>query len=89
MIARKIQYSGRVQGVGFRYTAQQIAARFVVAGTVRNLPGGDVELIAEGTAEEIERFLAEIDQAMSGYIEQRRIEDEQVQNFRDFAILRG
>ena len=40
-------YSGRVQGVGFRYTVKQVAAGYDVAGTVRNLPDGRVELVAE------------------------------------------
>src|SRR5690242_1162817 len=37
-VARHVTYSGRVQGVGFRYTAQQLAAGYPVAGFVRNLP---------------------------------------------------
>jgi acylphosphatase len=52
----KVLYSGRVQGVGFRYTTQCVARGFEVTGTVRNLPDGRVELIAEGTREELERF---------------------------------
>jgi acylphosphatase len=45
---RHLFYSGRVQGVGFRYTAQRIARSFAVTGWVRNLPDGRVELIVEG-----------------------------------------
>src|SRR5207245_6186322 len=47
-VSRHVYYSGQVQGVGFRYTAQQLAAGFAVSGFVRNLPNGDVELVAEG-----------------------------------------
>ena len=43
-----IHYSGRVQGVGFRYQTHRVAAGFEVTGTVRNLPNGRVELVAEG-----------------------------------------
>ena len=49
-------YSGRVQGVGFRYTVKSVAAGFEVTGLVRNLPDGRVELIAEGRKEELEAF---------------------------------
>lgn len=51
-----IVYSGNVQGVGFRYTAKTTANGFDVTGTVRNLPDGRVELIAEGVKEELEAF---------------------------------
>jgi acylphosphatase len=49
-------YSGHVQGVGFRYTVKQVATGFEVTGTVRNLPDGRVELIAEGERSELEAF---------------------------------
>lgn len=52
----QILYSGHVQGVGFRYTAKSVGAGFEVAGTVRNLPDGRVELIAEGAREELDAF---------------------------------
>ncbi len=51
-----ILYTGRVQGVGFRYTAQSIARGYEVTGWVRNLPDGRVELVAEGPQEEVEAF---------------------------------
>jgi acylphosphatase len=49
-------YSGRVQGVGFRYTAKNVATGFEVTGSVRNLPDGRVELVAEGLKDELESF---------------------------------
>ena len=52
----RIFYSGTVQGVGFRYTTKAAAAGFEVTGTVRNLPDGRVELIAEGARGELEAF---------------------------------
>ena len=51
-----ILYSGRVQGVGFRYTVKALVRGFEVSGNVRNLPDGRVELMAEGTQEELEAF---------------------------------
>lgn len=52
----QVLYSGQVQGVGFRYTVKSVATGFEVTGSVRNLPGGGVELIAEGTKDELEAF---------------------------------
>ena len=52
----EILYSGRVQGVGFRYTVKQVATGFEVTGTVRNLADGRVELIAEGDVAELKAF---------------------------------
>lgn len=51
-----IYYSGRVQGVGFRYTAKNVAMGYEVVGCVRNLPDGRVELIAEGQKDELQAF---------------------------------
>lgn len=66
--SRHVHYSGRVQGVGFRYTARQIAAGLAVTGYVRNLADGRVELYAEGSPAELSRLLAEIAAAMTGCI---------------------
>ena len=49
---------GRVQGVGFRYSAKQQAKRLGVAGYARNLPEGGVELEVEGAPGAVEEFLA-------------------------------
>ena len=57
MIRRRVYYDGRVQGVGFRATTDQIAADHEVGGTVRNLDDGRVELIVEGQTEAVEAFL--------------------------------
>ena len=61
MEAKKVFYSGRVQGVGFRCAAKQLAAEFDVSGWVRNLPDGRVEmLVIAADAEELEAFLTEL-----------------------------
>jgi acylphosphatase len=66
---RIILFSGSVQGVGFRYTACRSAAGFDVTGAVRNLHDGRVECVVEGEAAEIDAFLADLRERMSGYID--------------------
>ena len=58
---REWYFSGRVQGVGFRYTARSIAASYHVTGFVKNLPDGRVYLVVEGTTAEIRKYLREIE----------------------------
>ena len=53
MVARHLQITGRVQGVGFRYSMQREAARLGVRGWVRNRRDGSVEALAQGTAEAV------------------------------------
>jgi acylphosphatase len=65
---REVCYRGYVQGVGFRYTVQRIARGYEVEGFVRNLPDGRVELVAEGTAQTLDRFLGQVAESMSQYI---------------------
>jgi acylphosphatase len=55
-IARRYLIAGRVQGVGFRWFAETVAAREGIHGWARNLADGRVEVQAEGDAEAIERF---------------------------------
>ena len=55
-VARKFIVGGVVQGVGFRFFTQRIAARHQVTGYVRNLPDGRVEALAEGAPQNIEAF---------------------------------
>ena len=57
MTARQVFYEGRVQGVGFRFSCKQIARGYEVAGWVRNLPDGRVELQCSGEPEEVEGFI--------------------------------
>jgi len=83
-------YSGRVQGVGFRYTVKSITPGFEVAGTVRNLDDGRVELIVEGEREELDAFRQAIRESGLGRLIQR--EDEifgpAAGGFRGFEIVR-
>jgi acylphosphatase len=64
----ELTFTGRVQGVGFRWTTARIAAEHVVVGWVRNEPDGSVRCIVEGDQSELERFVAAIEQKMAGHI---------------------
>lgn len=85
-----VHYSGRVQGVGFRYTAKQVATGFEVKGTVRNLADGRVELVAEGSRAELEDFRAAIrDAGLAGFIRDEQVTWADAKNdFKGFEIVR-
>ncbi len=74
MIRQTIYFSGRVQGVYFRATTCDIAGSYDVAGFVRNLPDGRVELVAEGEAAELDAFVAAIRTAKRGFIDDVAVE---------------
>jgi acylphosphatase len=74
-VCKHVLYWGRVQGVGFRYTTQGLAAGYAVAGSVRNLPSGEVELIVEGEDGVVEAFLAAVARRMAGYITNTTVRD--------------
>ena len=65
---RRVVYSGRVQGVGFRATCRWLAGGFEVAGYVRNLADGRVELLAEGELAEIDGLLQAVQNEMGEFI---------------------
>jgi len=64
-----VYYAGKVQGVGFRYTAQDIAAVAGISGWAKNLRDGRVEVVAEGEEEALVRFAKDMSRAMGRYIE--------------------
>ena len=63
----QVHYSGTVQGIGFRFTVKRLAGGFEVTGTVRNLPDGRVELIAEGAGDELSAFQQAIRESELGH----------------------
>ncbi len=71
-------FEGHVQGVGFRYTTQQIATGYEVAGMVENLPDGRVSLIVEGQEEELSLYLEAIGKSpLSFHIERQEVQWEE------------
>lgn len=85
-LRQRVIYVGRVQGVGFRYTAQRLAQGEAVAGFVRNLPNGTVELIVEGTAVAIQRYRDLVARAMGTNISHVEATDEPPEGLTGFAI---
>jgi acylphosphatase len=65
---REVLFSGRVQGVGFRYTVRGIATRHDVRGFVQNLNDGRVLLVVEGTRPSLVAFVAAVQAEMERYI---------------------
>ena len=90
MKATRVFYEGRVQGVGFRWTARHIAEGYDVTGQIRNLPDGRVELLAGGAASEVNAFLQEIrDSVVAGHIANEHVEEIEVPSpFKSFQIVR-
>jgi acylphosphatase len=76
--------------VGFRYTVKTVATGFELAGTVRNLPDGRVELVAEGARAELEDFrTAILDAGLAGFVRDEQVIWADVKNeFRGFEIVR-
>ena len=80
-------FAGHVQGIGFRYTALQIAKEFDVAGFVANLADGRVQLEAEGDAAEVAHFIAAVEERMHGFIRKvERTAGSRAPQFRGFGL---
>ena len=80
-------FSGRVQGVGFRYQTLQVAKGYEVSGWVTNLSDGRVQLEAEGRPDEVRDFIVAIQERMEGYI--RKVEQTETQRapqYQGFSI---
>jgi acylphosphatase len=87
MLAKKVIFIGNVQGVGFRFTAHNIARRYRLVGFVRNLPDGSVEMLAQGDSADIDNCIQDIEESFTGYIRDKEIEDLPASpSFKDFRI---
>jgi acylphosphatase len=86
----QVLYSGKVQGVGFRYSVKSAASGYDVTGTIRNLPDGRVELLAEGQKEELDAFRAGIrESGLEHFINDEDVSwDEAKNDFRGFEIVK-
>ena len=86
----QVLFSGRVQGIGFRYTVKQTALGYEVTGWVKNLADGRVELLVEGERGELEAFQAAIPEAgLRRFIRETQSEwSNGTGEFRGFKIAR-
>ena len=86
-MAKHVIFKGHVQGVGFRYTARDVAGRYDVTGFVRNLPDGTVEMLVQGPPQEIDNCLEDIQGYFAGYIRETQIEQiPWSDRYKDFRI---
>ena len=85
-VCKRVLYAGEVQGVGFRYTTRSLAQGYAVAGFVRNLDDGQVELVAEGEPAELDRFLEAVGQRFAENIAARQVFDVPLHGFDRFEI---
>ena len=65
----RVYYSGEVQGVGFRWTAQRVARSFGLSVFVRNLVDGRVEVLAQGEGLGLKSFLQAITSEFVGNVQ--------------------
>ena len=87
MIRAILYFSGRVQGVGFRFTANEIAKRFAVKGTVENCEDGRVKIVVEAETGEIDSFVEAVKTSMPGQIKRvERFESEPSCEFDNFSV---
>ena len=85
--SKHLVFSGRVQGVGFRYTANSIARRHELTGFVRNLPNGTVEMLAQGRAKAVDACVEDIEEYFAGYITDVKANEAPVDpQYTDFRI---
>lgn len=80
-------FSGRVQGVGFRFTTERIAQSYPIGGYVRNLPNGQVELVAEGEEKSLQEFLRAVQEAFHSHIQKTDVQwGGALGDFKDFGV---
>lgn len=76
VIRKRLRFHGRVQGVGFRYRAKYAAAAVGATGWVRNDPDGSVAMEIQGTEEQIDRVIQQIERG--SYVRVERIEQKRI-----------
>ena len=80
-------YSGGVQGIGFRFTAERLAEELGIFGWVSNLGDGRVELVAEAAEDTLKDFLSQISGIFSRYIQDADVEwVPATGEFKDFGV---
>ena len=87
MVHKNIQIFGRVQGVGFRYSARLAARNYGIKGYVRNMSDGSVYLEVEGSEDNVTRFINWCREGPDfAYIDHINITDGSLRNFESFEV---
>lgn len=86
-VRKHIYFSGRVQGVGFRYRTYYIAQSLGLTGWVQNLWDGRVEAQVQGTERDVKKLISELDTQRFIRIEHIEIEDMELREESGFEIL--
>ncbi|MBM7712563.1 acylphosphatase [Enterococcus xiangfangensis] len=85
-----LNVTGRVQGVGFRYTTYQLALEIGLTGTVKNEADGSVTIEAVGTNEQIEQFITRLEKPQNPFAKVKHIEqfeDPAIKDFDQFNVV--
>ena len=88
--ARRFLVSGRVQGVGYRYFAANVAEQLGLSGYVKNLPDGRVEVYAIGTVGKLDNFTRELRRgpALASVTDVAEVEAEILSAYRsEFSVI--
>ena len=81
--------TGKVQGVFYRATAKKTAGKYNITGWVQNTPDGNVEMIANGSQNDVEQFINWCKQGPSGAKVTNVIKEErEEETFAEFTIRR-
>ncbi len=87
MVHKNIQIFGRVQGVGFRYSARLAARNYGIKGYIRNMSDGSVYLEVEGPEDNVARFVNWCREGPDfAYIDRINITDASLRNFESFEV---
>lgn len=88
MVAKRVAYEGRVQGVGFRFCVKELAQGYEVVGWVKNLIDGRVQLEVQGETREVDAFLQAILQShLRALISQHTVQEvPQLERVKGFEI---
>ena len=88
MINRHLVISGRVQGVGFRWSTVQLAQRLGVTGWVANRMDGTVEVEVEGKPQQVKRFIGQVQQGPTSYarVDSCQINPGDVKHYGGFTV---
>jgi acylphosphatase len=86
-VCKRVIYTGRVQGIGFRYTAQRLSHGRPITGTVRNCSDGSVELFVQGEAADVQAFMMALSRQMEDFIAEQTIRDAEPRAVEGFQIV--